>query len=205
VLKRLTSDAAGIFEARVQCTALEAISILVRRLVATSEIRPTLELMTCVFFSFPSLAEQMTVHLRRFLTTPISLFESDASQEPPETLVQAAKTFGVCIEVLNQEDIMTSTTYSLLNFLPGGQGGYAASTAESIPAGRRSEAASVMHYQAGPTASQRTTVGINMLYVVAHLALQFRKPDVSISPFCFYFFYSLLTCVLISGITRSPS
>ena len=83
----------------VQEAALKATTVLVRTCVF---IRLHYTSLTVFFSSFPIIAGNMVVHLRRFVTSPLPLFEFGFSSEsrnfPP--ISAAAKCLAICIKVL---------------------------------------------------------------------------------------------------------
>ena len=83
----------------VQEAALKATTVLVRTYVYICSHYTAL---TDFFSSFPVIATDMVVHLRRFVTSPLPLFEfgfsSEARTFPP--ISAAAKCLAICIKVL---------------------------------------------------------------------------------------------------------
>jgi phosphatidylinositol 4-kinase len=53
-----------------------------------------------VAFSFPDIAAAMVTHLRRFVTSPLAIFEFEFASEnqAPPPLAAAAKCLALCIE-----------------------------------------------------------------------------------------------------------
>ena len=77
----LLSDKTPIMDNLVQEAALKAMTVLVQ--------------------SFPEIAKELVPHLRRFVTSPLSIFEFafNAEKRSPPPLTAAAKCFGLCIKV----------------------------------------------------------------------------------------------------------
>lgn len=80
-LLSILSDEARQADNLVQEAALKATTILVR--------------------SFPEIAGKMVTHLRRFVTSPLAIFEFEFASESraPPPLAAAAKCLAVCIKV----------------------------------------------------------------------------------------------------------
>lgn len=77
----LLSDKTPIMDNLVQEAALKAMTVLVQ--------------------SFPEIAKELVHHLRRFVTSPLPIFEFafNAEKRSPPPLTAAAKCFGLCIKV----------------------------------------------------------------------------------------------------------
>lgn len=65
-------------------------------------------------FSFPDIAAAMATHLRRFVTSPLAIFEFEFASEnrAPPPLAAAAKCLALCIEASGLFSIMTLRTLS---------------------------------------------------------------------------------------------
>ncbi|KAG6868817.1 hypothetical protein C0993_009699 [Termitomyces sp. T159_Od127] len=100
-LQLLLSEESSISDNLVQEAALKATTVLVQ-----SE-------------SFPEIASTMAIHLRRFVTSPLPIFEfafASESRAPPP-LVAAAKCLAHCIRLAPGDDLIMSNMYSLLNYI----------------------------------------------------------------------------------------
>jgi len=77
----LLSDKTPIMDNLVQEAALKAMTVLVQ--------------------SFPEVAKELVHHLRRFVTSPLPIFEFafNTEKRSPPPLTAAAKCFGLCIKV----------------------------------------------------------------------------------------------------------
>lgn len=113
----LLSDKTPIMDNLVQEAALKAMTVLVQ--------------------SFPEIAKELVHHLRRFVTSPLPIFEFafNAEKRSPPPLTAAAKCFGLCVKVgvsvrncrkvltdpigklAPGEDSIMSNMYSLLNYI----------------------------------------------------------------------------------------
>ncbi|KAG2144576.1 hypothetical protein DEU56DRAFT_790388 [Suillus clintonianus] len=98
-LIELLSDSAPILDNLVQESALKATTVLVR--------------------SFPEIAPSFATHLRRFVTSPLSIFEFafNAEKRAPPPLTAAAKCLALCIKLSPGDDSIMSNMYSLLNYI----------------------------------------------------------------------------------------
>ena len=77
----LLSDKTPIMDNLVQEAALKAMTVLVQ--------------------SFPEIARELVHHLRRFVTSPLPIFEFafNTEKRSPPPLTAAAKCFGLCVKV----------------------------------------------------------------------------------------------------------
>lgn len=77
----LLSDKTPIMDNLVQEAALKAMTVLVQ--------------------TFPEIAKGLVHHLRRFVTSPLSIFEFafNTEERSPPPLTAAAKCFGLCVKV----------------------------------------------------------------------------------------------------------
>ncbi|KAM5531731.1 hypothetical protein V8D89_014580 [Ganoderma adspersum] len=164
-LKTLLSADSPILDSMVQEAALKSTSILVR--------------------SFPDIAAEMANHLRRFVTSPLSIFEFEFanSTHTPSTLLAAARCLSLCIELAPGDDLIMSYMYSLLNYI--------AATSKDI-----FDASSVMVMNLadvpdlstlhsvetglrGLSDDEKRTVGISTISVAARLALESKNEEVT--------------------------
>ncbi|KAF7980170.1 hypothetical protein HWV62_39641 [Athelia sp. TMB] len=163
-LTLLLSDQSPISENLVQEAALKATTVLVQ--------------------SFPDIAGTMATHLRRFVTSPLPIFESEFASESraPPPLAAAAKCLAICIELAPGDDLIMSNMYSLLNYIAsaskemhdssggnnlvgaGGDGSISGSTDTRLR---------------GLSEEEVRLVGISTISVVTRLALEFKTEEVT--------------------------
>ncbi|XP_006457944.1 hypothetical protein AGABI2DRAFT_64231 [Agaricus bisporus var. bisporus H97] len=163
VLSRTTlllSPDSPISDNLVQEAALKATAILVR--------------------SFPEITVTMTSHLRRFVTSPLPLFEFEFSSEgraPP--LAAAAKCLALCIQLAPGDDFVMSNMYSLLNFI-------AATSKDthdsSLVDGDAFDPSTLSSLETGLrelSEDEKRLTGISTISVVTRLALEFSIEEVT--------------------------
>lgn len=149
--------------------------------------------------SFPEHATKMAVHLRRFVTSPLPIFEFEFSLGPYRTppLVAAAKCLALCIDVSFHsfrrrlltncvqlapgDDLIMSYMYSLLNHIAAfSKEVYdAASIRNSI--GDSPDSATLYSLETGLrglTEEDKRLVGMSTIGVVTRLALEFQNEEV---------------------------
>ncbi|KAJ3734042.1 hypothetical protein DFJ43DRAFT_1065841 [Lentinula guzmanii] len=164
----LLSDEAPISDNLVQEAALKATTIIVQ--------------------NFPSKAALLAAHLRRFVTSPIPIFEFDFVSESraPPPLAAAAKCLALCIKLAPGDDLIMSNMYSLLNYV-------AATSKEIYESSSNSQLMNNPLYQGldrhsvanaetglrGLSDDQKRLVGISTISVVTRLALEFRMEEVT--------------------------
>ncbi|KZT27321.1 atypical/PIKK/PI4K protein kinase [Neolentinus lepideus HHB14362 ss-1] len=167
-LKLLLSDESPVFDSLVQEAALKAATILVR--------------------NFPNVAAGMIVHLRRFVTSPLLIFEFDFASEThaPRPLSAAAKCLALCVQLAPGDDLIMSNMYSLLNYV-------AATSKEINESSSASQIISISNYMktdyatlhsiqnglCGFTEDEKRLIGISAISVVARLALEFKMEEVT--------------------------
>ncbi|EMD38197.1 hypothetical protein CERSUDRAFT_113350 [Gelatoporia subvermispora B] len=163
-VKLLLSTSAPMCDNMVREAALKATAVLVR--------------------NFPDTALSMANHLRRFVTSPLSIFEFEfvTGTRTPPPLVAAAKCLALCIDLAPGDDLVMSYMYSLLNCIAatskdpqdtsgllmpvlGGSADY--STVNSMDTGLR-----------GLSDDEKRTVGISTISVATRLALEFKSEEV---------------------------
>ncbi|GLB34718.1 putative PI3 PI4-kinase family protein [Lyophyllum shimeji] len=164
----LLSDESPISDNLVQEAALKATTVLVQ--------------------SFPEIAPKMATHLRRFVTSPLPIFEFEFASESraPPPLVAAAKCLAHCIRLAPGDDLVMSNMYSLLNYI--------AATSKDVYSNSDSSQLSddpmyASHdYDAsqnletglhGLSEEEKRLVGISTISVVTRLALEFRTEEVT--------------------------
>ncbi|THU88594.1 hypothetical protein K435DRAFT_821590 [Dendrothele bispora CBS 962.96] len=164
----LLSDDSPITDNLVQEAALKATTIVVR--------------------NFPGVALQMAAHLRRFVTSPIPIFELEFASESrtPPPLVAAAKCLALCIRLAPGDDLIMSNMYSLLNYI-------AATSKEIFESSNTSTLMSNPLYSPldqnsvksvetglrGLSDEEKRLVGISTISVVTRLALEFHMEEVT--------------------------
>ncbi|KAF9265698.1 hypothetical protein L218DRAFT_986377 [Marasmius fiardii PR-910] len=163
----LLSDKAPICDHLVQEAALKASTILVR--------------------NFPDIAPQMTTHLRRFVTSPVPIFEFEFASESraPPPLAAAAKCLALSIKTAPGDDLIMSNMYSLLNYIAATSKEISDSNASHImnnplrSSVDRSSIPSAESGLGGLTEDERRLVGITTISVVTKLALEFDSVEVT--------------------------
>ncbi|KAF9446332.1 hypothetical protein P691DRAFT_708828 [Macrolepiota fuliginosa MF-IS2] len=156
----LLSNESPISDNLVQEAALKSTAILVR--------------------SFPEIAAVMASQLRRFVTSPLPLFEFEFAPEgraPP--LAAAARCLALCIKLAPGDDLIMSNMYSLLNFIAAtskdthdvslqGTNTYDPGTLHSLETGLQ-----------GLSEDEKRLTGISTISVVTRLALEFQIEEVT--------------------------
>ncbi|KAH9852668.1 atypical/PIKK/PI4K protein kinase [Lenzites betulinus] len=164
-VKTLLSADSPIFDNMVQESALKSTAILVRH--------------------FPDTAAAMAGHLRRFVTSPLSIFEFEfaSTAHTPSPLLAAARCLSLCIDLAPGDDLIMSYMYSLLNYI--------AATSKNI-----FETASVLSMNLGDvedfdtlrsvetglrglSEDEKRTVGISTISVATRLALESKSEEVT--------------------------
>ncbi|KAL0581133.1 Phosphatidylinositol 4-kinase stt4 [Marasmius crinis-equi] len=179
----LLSDKSPISDNLVQEAALKASTILVQKWVVYVLVRDEYSLR----FSFPDIAAQMATHLRRFVTSPIPIFEFEFASESraPPPLSAAAKCLALSIKMAPGDDLVMSTMYSLLNYI--------ASTSKEISDSNtvqmmnnplrtsldRTSLPAAETGLGGLSEDERRLVGITTISVVTRLALEFDSEEVT--------------------------
>ncbi|KAJ7286212.1 hypothetical protein C8J57DRAFT_1496884 [Mycena rebaudengoi] len=166
----LLSDHSPICDNLVQEAALKATIVLVH--------------------NFPEIAGNMASHLRRFVTSPLPIFEFEFANETraPPPLAAAAKCLAVCIKLAPGDDLIMSNMYSLLNYI-------AATSKEIFESSSSSQMMSNPLYNSedhdhvtihsaetglrGLSEEEKRLVGISTISVVTRLALEFRMEEVT--------------------------
>jgi phosphatidylinositol 4-kinase A len=142
----------------------------------------------------------MISHLRRFIATPLSIFQFEftSDQQMPPVLLATAKCLALCIQVsahgtlsndeLNQsklapgDDLVMSTMYSLLNYVAA-----SSKTSEALkqigssPYMNGGDAVTNSYVETGLrsfTDEEKRLVSISTVCVVSTLALEFKKEEV---------------------------
>ena len=144
--------------------------------------------------SFSPVASVMSGHLRRFVTSPLPIFEYEfaADSRPPLPLAAAAKCLALCIKLAPGDDFIMSNMYSLLNYISATSKD-AHDNSWNSPAtttNPQSEDHSVQSLKSGLQAfneDQQRLIGISTISVVTCLAIEFKLDEVCfilcLSPF----------------------
>ncbi|KAJ7217187.1 hypothetical protein GGX14DRAFT_440647 [Mycena pura] len=164
----LLSDQSPICDNLVQEAALKATIVLVH--------------------NFPEIAGTMASQIRRFVTSPLPIFEFEFASESraPPPLAAAAKCLAVCIKLAPGDDLIMSNMYSLLNYI-------AATSKEIFESSSSSQIMSNPLYNAqdhatiqsvetglrGFSEEEKRLIGISTISVVTRLALEFRMEEVT--------------------------
>ncbi|KAI0086351.1 atypical/PIKK/PI4K protein kinase [Irpex rosettiformis] len=161
-LQLLLSEDSPVSDNLVQEAALKATAVIVRK--------------------FPEHAAKLAAHLRKFVTSPLPIFEFELGIGTYRTapLVAAARCLALCVDLAPGDDLIMSYMYSLLNQIPAtskeGFGSLAspvneisdASTLYSLDSGLR-----------GLTEDEKRLVGMSTISVVTRLALEFHDEEVT--------------------------
>ncbi|KAF8891248.1 hypothetical protein BD779DRAFT_1514119 [Infundibulicybe gibba] len=162
----LLSDDSPISDNLVQEAALKATTVLVQ--------------------SFPEIAAKTATHLRRFVTSPLPIFEFEFASEnrAPPPLAAAAKCLALCIKLAPGDDLIMSNMYSLLNYI-------AATSKEIHENSSNSQLLNHPLYPSqeyaqnvetglrGLSEDEKRLIGISTISVVTRLALEFRTEEVT--------------------------
>ncbi|KAG2132611.1 hypothetical protein BD769DRAFT_1666055 [Suillus cothurnatus] len=167
-LTQLLSDNAPILDNLVQESALKATTVLVR--------------------SFPEIAPSFATHLRRFVTSPLSIFEFafNAEKRAPPPLTAAAKCLALCIKLSPGDDSIMSNMYSLLNYIAATSKDITESSSSNHILSNPLYASSItspndnVTFQSDETGlhgrsdEEKRVIGITTISVVTRLALEFH-------------------------------
>ena len=174
-IRTLLSEQASVFEPVLQGAALQSTGLLV--------------------LNFPNIAMPMTTQLRRFVTSPLAMFEVSPGSQHVVTpiLASAAKALRACVTAHGSDDLVVSTMYTLLNYLgkDASFGGYAAGGAAGSGVSVRSGASRAVSIRdhagmrvsgsltsfAARTEEQKVAITASTIAVVARLALEVGKPE----------------------------
>ena len=126
----------------------------------------------------------MSSHLRRFVTSPLSIFEYEFAAETraPLPLAAAAKCLSLCIRLAPGEDFIMSNMYSLLNYISAtSKESFDGSWSSQLSSATQSEEHSIQSLRTGLQAfneDQQRLIGISTISVVTCLALEFKIDEV---------------------------
>ncbi|KZT09606.1 atypical/PIKK/PI4K protein kinase [Laetiporus sulphureus 93-53] len=135
--------------------------------------------------NFPDIALDMASHIRRWVTSPLSIFEFEfaTGTRAPPPLVAAAKCLALCINLAPGDDQVMSHMYSLLNYI--------AATSKDLFEGTISNSSSLTEITElstlrsieiglrGLSEEEKRTVGISSISIATRLALEFRSEQVT--------------------------
>ncbi|KAJ8463246.1 hypothetical protein ONZ51_g10373 [Trametes cubensis] len=164
-LKTLLSVDSPIFDNMIQEAALKSTAILVRH--------------------FPETAAAMASHLRRFVTSPLSIFEFEfaTSAHTPSPLLAAAKCLSLCIDLAPGDDLIMSYMYSLLNYIAAtSKDIFETSSVLAMNLGDVSDFSTLHSVETGLrglTEDEKRTVGISTISVATRLALESKSDEVT--------------------------
>ncbi|KAG9318618.1 hypothetical protein JVU11DRAFT_711 [Chiua virens] len=168
----LLSDKTPVMDNLVQEAALKALTVLVQ--------------------SFPEIAKGLVHHLRRFVTSPLPIFEFafNAEKRSPPPLTAAAKCFSLCVKLAPGEDTIMSNMYSLLNYI-------AATSQEIFESSSQqylhnplctpplSSSTDQLTFRSedvglrGRSDEEKRLIGITTISIVTRLALEFDEEEVT--------------------------
>lgn len=131
----------------------------------------------------------MSGHLRRFVTSPLPIFEYEFASETraPPPLAAAAKCLSLCIRLAPGDDFIMSNMYSLLNYISATskesyEGSWNSPHTSINASTTQSQEHHVQSLKSGLQAfneDQQRLIGISTISVVACLATEFRIDEVS--------------------------
>ncbi|KAF9246393.1 hypothetical protein BU15DRAFT_85159 [Melanogaster broomeanus] len=168
----LLSDSTPIMDNLVQEAALKAMTVLVQ--------------------SFPEIAKELVNHLRRFVTSPLPIFEFafNIEKRAPPPLTAAAKCFGLCIKLTPGEDSVMSNMYSLLNYIAATSKEIFDSSSQQLLnnplyTSAFSSSTDQLTFQSeevglrGRSDEEKRLIGITTISIVTRLALEFDNEEVT--------------------------
>ncbi|KAI6131993.1 hypothetical protein EDD16DRAFT_1821529 [Pisolithus croceorrhizus] len=161
---------------------------IVDNLVEEAALKST----TVIVQSFTEIAGELVPHLRRFVTSPLPIFEFafNSEKRAPPPLTAAAKCFALCIKLAPGEDSIMSNMYSLLNFFAAISKEVTESSSQQLlqnplygssyaPSADQSSYWSEETGLRGRSDEEKRLIGITTVSVVARLALEFSKEEVT--------------------------
>ncbi|RXK35906.1 phosphatidylinositol 4-kinase [Tremella mesenterica] len=140
----------------------------------------------------PSLGAGMAHHIRRLLTSPLPAFEGEMAAfktEVPPAVMAASQCLAICIQSAPNDDLISSTLYSLLNLLTHGGGSSIAPgqllgssiphrTSPSSRTDTTDRATVKSDASVKRTEEQRRLVAVTAVQVVSRLALDIGRDDI---------------------------
>ncbi|THH29581.1 hypothetical protein EUX98_g4604 [Antrodiella citrinella] len=164
-VKLLLSEESPISDNLVQEAALKATAVLVR--------------------NFPDIAFKMAGHIRKFITSPLPIFELDFAPgtRVPPPLTAAARCLALCIDLAPGDDLGMSYMYSLLNYIAATSKdthdtALLTSSTLTVPADQQTIRSTDAGLR-GLTEDEKRLVGISTISVVTRLALEFDSEEVT--------------------------
>lgn len=125
----------------------------------------------------------MSGHLRRYVTSPLPMFEYEFASETraPPPLAAAAKCLAMCISLAPGDDFIMSNMYSLLNYISAtskeahdGSWSYASSLQSADQSTMQSLKTGLQAFNE----DQQRLIGISTISVVTCLATEFKIDEV---------------------------
>ncbi|KAI0345278.1 atypical/PIKK/PI4K protein kinase [Trametopsis cervina] len=164
-IQLLLSEDSPVSDNLVQEAAMKATAIIVR--------------------NFPEHAAKMAAHLRRFVTSPLPIFEFEFAlgsyRTPP--LVAAAKCLALCVDLAPGDELIMSYMYSLLNQIAAtSKDPFDATNSLHNSLSESSDMATLYSLESGLrglTDDEKRLVGMSTISVVTRLALEFRNEEVT--------------------------
>lgn len=167
----LLSDKAPVIDNLVQEAALKSTTVLVQ--------------------SFPEIAGELVHHLRRFITSPLPIFEFafNTEKRAPPPLTAAAKCFALCIKLAPGEDSIMSNMYSMLNYIAATSKEISESSSQLLNnplygSSFNSFADHLSYWSEetglrGRSDEEKRLIGITTISIVTRLALEFDQEEVT--------------------------
>ncbi|KAF8969865.1 hypothetical protein BDZ97DRAFT_1937223 [Flammula alnicola] len=141
---------------------------------------------TVLVRSFPDIAPNMVGHLRRFVTSPLPLFDYGFASESrvPPPLSAAAKCLALCIRLAPGDDLIMSNMYSLLNYIAATSKDIYDSNSihthiYSFTSHGHSNPHSLETGLRGLSEDEKRLIGISTISAVTRLALEFDMEEVT--------------------------
>ncbi|KAI0934808.1 hypothetical protein AcW1_006214 [Taiwanofungus camphoratus] len=133
--------------------------------------------------NFPEIALDMAGHLRRWVTSPLSIFEFEfvSGTRAPPPLVAAAKCLALCIDLAPGDDQIMSNMYSLLNYIAATSKDIHESSATSSLS-EVTDLSTLHSVEIGLrnlSDDEKRTIGISSISIATRLALEFRSEEVT--------------------------
>ncbi|KAL1412783.1 Phosphatidylinositol 4-kinase stt4 [Vanrija albida] len=163
-LKHLLSENSTVSDARVLQASFICLAIVVR--------------------NYPELGASLTHHLRRLLMSPLPALESEVTSSGMElspTITAASTCLAMCIEMSANDDLVSSTLYSLLGVLSHGTTvGPGAMSVRSLPLNQATLGIPELksHTSAKRSEQQRQLISTTAVEIVSRLALDTGRDDI---------------------------
>ncbi|KAH7903150.1 hypothetical protein BJ138DRAFT_1120668, partial [Hygrophoropsis aurantiaca] len=193
LLTLLLSDASPVSDNLVQEAALKAATSNYSSSTYTNFIDTSGAIIISSHLSFPEIAPSLVNHLRRFVTSPLPIFEFafGGERRAPPPLTAAAKCLALCIKLAPGDDPIMSNMYSLLNYIAATNKEIFENSSNQLmmnhPFYPPSEYAAehVSHHGdadtgfSGHSEEEKRLIGITTISVVTRLALEFNLEEVT--------------------------